>query len=248
MDEWNRDTRTLFEWACLAWFSSQKKVSIHLSLSPSCLTINFIEPRLFANNHHHHHHHPPMTVTAHHHNGHECPPMDGNECPPSTTWMTTGDAHQMTTWQQSRTTCSGHIAKLMQHQTRLRQEQGGSTWQEVGGDGCRGWLLLCCRSWAQVNKKPSPHHSLLWQMTITDVHCWQQTTTTRDKGQAQSKDHDNRWPWPWPQTTTYHHNARATATNNNAPPTVTTTHNKDDEQRWCTTENGDHDQLRQHIH
>ena len=131
MDKWNGDARTLFKWARLVWLRSQKKVSIHLSLSPSCLTINFIEPRLSANDHHPHHH-LPMMATTHHHNGHECPPMDDNERPPSTTWITTGNACLRTTRWQSRTS-SEHIAELMQHWTRLHQKRGGSTWQEVGG-------------------------------------------------------------------------------------------------------------------
>ena len=74
--------------------SQVSKVHIHLSLSQSCLTTNFIEPRFSVNDrvepfvalYDHHLHHPPPIATAHHyhHNGHECPPpMDGNERPPS---------------------------------------------------------------------------------------------------------------------------------------------------------------------
>ena len=245
MNEWNGDTGTLFEWVGLVCLRSQRSVYIclylshiwqQISLNPgspwtivwnlslrstitTTTTLHQLRPPTTITTTATSAHHPRMAMSAHHHH-------HSNDIG----WWTPDD-HTAPIQDNMQWAYSWADAGLDSIASRMRWMRLAAS----GGDGCRG-SLSCCRGWAQVSKNPSPHHSLLWQMTMTDVHWLQRTTTTRDEGRAQSKDPDNGRPRLrprlLPRTTTYHHDARATATDDNAPPTVTTIDAR--QRRWMT--------------
>ena len=115
----------------------------------------------------------------------------------------------------------------MRDQTQLRQERGGSTWQQAGvmdvGDGLNVPFALqnlspgkCTALSSPLlaltdddNNRPRPQETSTKQTTMT--------LTMTDEHIA-----ENRRARPQPRTTTYHHDTRATTTDDNAPPTVTT--------------------------